>query len=110
MSKDDVVILMTVVENRDEKGFVNGEDIARTEVFADVKSAARSDYYEALRSGHKVKVAFVVDLDDFKTACITNDGKKKRVSIVEHEGITYRIIREYKLPDNNLELTCEEVE
>ena len=112
---DERIILLTMTgEERDGSGFVTGESVEETEIFAGKKSVSRTEFYEALRSGRKASVIFVVDPDDFKLSQrkirINGSVKKIRATKVIHEDIRYRIIREYQTDLHTLELTCEEVE
>lgn len=109
--KNELINLITVIgEERDGRGFLKGEEVKKTEVFAEIKSAARSEFYEALRSGRKASIICCVDSDDYAMADEMVNGRKKHASRLEYEGITYRIIRDYKLTGNDVEITCEEVE
>lgn len=112
--KDKLITLVTVLgEKQDSSGFKTGEETQRIEVFAEVKSVGRSEYYEALRASMKVSIIFAVDPDDFLLSEVEislKDGntKKLKASKVEYDGTLYQIVRTYNKGD--LELTCREVE
>lgn len=112
---DERITLLTVIgEERDRSGFVTGELVEETEIFAGKKSVSRTEFYEAIRSGRKASVIFTVDPDDLKLAWrdiqVNGSAKRVRATKVTHEGIQYRIIREYQKSPYSIELTCEEVE
>lgn len=112
---DERIVLLTVVgEERDGSGFVTGETVEETEIFAGKKSVSRTEFYEALRSGRKASVIFTVNPDDFKLSQretqIRGSIKKVKATKVIYENIQYRIIREYQKDSYSLELTCEEAE
>lgn len=112
MERNELLTLVAVTgTQRDGNGFVTGEQTAQKEVFCAVKSVGRKEHYEALRSGIKASIIFVVDKDDFDAAAGTSpEGKKVRPSrAVDIDGNSYRIVRTYG-DGGDLELTCEEVE
>lgn len=110
--RNDYIELMTVTGNeKDPAGFILGESVKNTTVFAEVKSVGRLEFYEALRSGMKASIIFSVNPDDFDSAIVVgDDGKKIKPTKVLYDGTTYNIQRTYKIGLDKLELTCEEVE
>lgn len=112
-----LITLITVLgEEKDSGGFKTGEIKKEVEVFAEVKSVGRMEFYEAMRSSIEAKVIFVMDMDDYllSTEKITlKNGKIKelKASKISYENKEYLIIRTYQ---NNttgmLEATCREVE
>lgn len=114
MNNERIILLTVTGEERDRGGFLTGESVEETEIFAGKKSVNRSEFYEALRAGRKASVIFEVDPDDFSLSQreIDRNGamKRSRATKVIHEGIRYRIIRTYQKAPHCLELTCEEVE
>lgn len=95
---------------KDASGFKTGDDLQTLEVFAEVKSVGRAEFYEAARSGMRVDIIFAVNPDDFEMAAVEVEGKKIRPSRVIYEGTTYLIERTYKKDMHILEMTCKEVE
>lgn len=113
MRNERITLITVLAEKRNSSGFKTSEEIQEVEVFAEIKSVGRSEYYEALRTSMEVSIIFVVDLDDFllSTAEIPlKDGNSKKIkaSRVRYEGIEYQIVRTFK--NKELELTCREVE
>lgn len=108
---NEVIKLVTVKGyKKDASGFQSGEDVSTLEIFADVKSVGRTEFYEATRSGMRVDVIIVVNPDDFAMAIVEVDGKKIKPSRVIYEDTTYLIERTYKKDMHVLEMTCKEVE
>lgn len=95
MYKDEIV-LASVSTGRDKDGFPKA-DVQITEVFADVHSVKRSEFYEALRSGIAMDITCKVRSVDY--------GRQK---YVRWEGTWYRVVRDYRVEDWT-ELNCEEV-
>lgn len=112
---NELIELVTVLGSvKDADGFRMEEKIEKVEVFADIKSVGRTEYYEAVRAGMKVNIIFVVDADDFKLSEheISVDGeiKKVRASKIIHDGTTYLIHRTFRTDSERMEITCREVE
>ncbi|MDU3677784.1 MULTISPECIES: phage head closure protein [Clostridium] len=68
------------------------------EVFCNVKSISRSEFYNAATTGLKPSLVFKVRIVDY------NDQEK-----VKFEDNEYKIIRTYIVDTENIELTCEKV-
>lgn len=112
---NELIELVTVLgSDKDADGFRTEEKIKKVEVFADIKSVGRTEYYEALRSSMKVNIIFTVDTDDFKLSEheMNIDGtiKKIRASKIVHDGTTYLIHRTFRTDSGLMEITCREVE
>lgn len=112
---NELIELVTVLDSdKDADGFRTEEKIKKVEVFADIKSVGRTEYYEAVRSGMKVSIIFVVDENDFKLSEneVSIDGETKRVkaSKIIHDGTTYLIHRTFVKDFGLMEITCREVE
>ncbi len=95
MYKDEIV-LASVSTSRDKDGFPKA-DVRITEVFADVQSAKRREFYEALRSGIAMEITCRVRSIDY--------GRQK---YIRWEDAWYRVVRAYRVEDWT-ELNCEEV-
>lgn len=108
---DDVIKLVTVTGyKKDKSGFKNEEITETFEMFAEVKSVGRAEYYEAMRNGMTVNIIFLVNPDDYDLATVEVNGKKVKASKVIYDDTTYLIKRTYKKDMHSLELTCQEVE
>ena len=78
--------------------FVDGiyTDTATTkEVWADVQSAKRSEFYSALSAGQRVDIVFVVNTDDYTEQ-----------TEVEYRSKVYKVLRVYQTTPDYIELTC----
>lgn len=95
MYKDEIV-LASASTGRDKDGFPKA-DVQITEVFADVQSVKRSEFYEALRSGIAMDITCKVRSIDY--------GRQK---FVRWEGTWYKVVRSYRVEDWT-ELNCEEI-
>lgn len=92
----DEITLVSVSTKRDKDGFPEA-DVQLTEIFADVQSAKRREFYEALRSGIQMDIACRIRSIDY--------GRQK---YVRWESTWYRVVRAYQVEDWT-ELNCEEV-
>ena len=115
MMRNELIKLVTVLGNtKDKDGFCTEEKTVETEVFADVQSVGRTEYYEAARAGKKATIIFVVDADDYSLSerRLKVDGKEKKVSAskIIYDDTAYLIRRTYKKQGGMLEITCGEVE
>ena len=73
-------------------------DTTDTEVWADVKSATRAEFYAANVSGINVEIVFDVHAEDFN----------KQTQVI-YDSKTYNIIRAYQKGLGVVELVCEAV-
>lgn len=92
----DVAQLIVQTEARDADGYPVKREMAR-EVFADVQSVKRSEFYAGKQMGLELAVAFRVRTCDY-------DGEK----LVEYAGKRYRVERVYSKDGELTELNCSE--
>lgn len=90
-------VLVTVSNSRDADGFPV-EAKARLPVYVREKSATRTEFYEALRSGLHVSRVFDVRVEDFELA--------QGATRIEYAGRTYDIIRTYQSDKSMIQLVC----
>ena len=95
---------------RDKDGYYSGSTTSDLAVYCKIKSATRSEVYEALRSGVSVKIMALVYADDYRAACVTVSGKKTKPSTLLFDGTEYSIVRVYQKDDVIMELSLSEVE
>lgn len=112
---NEVVYLITELGTEyDEDGFKTESERTKTKVFAEVKTVNYKEFYSADRNGEKVTDIFVVGEDDYNLSMLRDEsGKKIRPSLIEYDGMEYKIIRRYRRATNSnytIELTCVEVE
>ena len=88
------VTLRTEVITVDEYGFTSTENVD-VEVWADKKTAKRSEFYSAHSAGIEVSAVFTV-----------NDYSDQKILI--HDSKEYNIIRSYRKGEGEYELTCSD--
>lgn len=91
---------LTLIKKTFESDLI-GNQIEKTQesiVFCEVKSISRTEFYQAAQSGMKPQAAFIIYGFEY-------DNQES----VRHNGIEYKVIKTYKINDNDLELTCEKV-
>lgn len=107
---NDILTLKTMTGiTRDESGF-RQESYLENDIFCEIKSAKRSEVYEAMRNGIKVSIIAKINVIDYQEATVVVDGKKHKPSRVVYDLTEYEIIRTYQTNDNYIELTLSEVE
>ena len=109
--KNDIINLIVVKKTPDQDGFEQETQIP-TEVFADIRSIRSTEFYQAAHEGISVKIAAAINVDDYETAAVVDEITQKKTypSLVDYEGTTYRIVRDYKTSKLRMELTLQEVE
>lgn len=110
-----LIELVTVLgSEEDTDGFRTEEKTEKVEVFAEIKSVGRTEYYEAVRAGMRADIIFVVDADDFKLSereiIVDGETRKVKASKIIHDGTTYLIHRTFVKGSGLMEITCREVE
>lgn len=70
---------------------------SRSEVYVDLRSVKRSEFYASLQTGQELSVAFVMRVCDYA-------GQRR----IEHDGKQYTVIRSYTDDGELLELNCAE--
>ena len=91
----DTIKLISVSRERNSNGYPVDTETA-TEVFADVKSVTRKEFYDALRAGVAPTIAFKMFTWDYA-------GQ----NYVEHIGKRYKVERSY-IEGDMVELNCSE--
>lgn len=107
--KNDVITLITFTTSQDEDGFRQEDKRHTLEIMAEVKSARQTEYYQAVQAGMKVTLVMEVNIDDYEAAFIHADGQKVRPTLVDYDGTTFKIVREYR-KKRKFELHVQEVE
>lgn len=93
----DVATLVAITKEPDDDGY-KAEQKKRTEVFVDVQSVKRSEFYAARQSGTKIDLVFLVRAADYS-------GEEQ----VEYDGKTYAVVRAYTKAGEIYELNCSEI-
>lgn len=78
--------------------------VSSTSCWAEKKSVARSEFYQADANGREVNAVFEVSPIDY-------DGQQKLVHHTADGDVEYRIVRDFKLPNkpDAVELTCSRI-
>lgn len=93
----DVAKLITITRTRDSDGYPVDQE-ATTEVYVNVKSVKRSEFYASLQAGINTTKAFVMRSCDY-------DGQ----TIIEYEGKRYSVVRTYSEDGELIELNCSDL-
>lgn len=93
----DTITLIAEATGQDTDGYQAAVP-TKTEIYANVKSVRRTEFYEALRSGITAAVVFDIFAHDY-------DGQR----LIEYDGEVYKVERAYQTKIDRLELTCSEV-
>lgn len=98
--------LITTRNTKDADGFPVTEETRQT-VYCREKSAVRTEFYDALRSGITISMVLEVRIEDYElTAYISPGGKKAYATKAEYDGGVYDIVRAYKNDKSMIELIC----
>ena len=93
----DVIFLISQKNMQDPNGYPVIQE-EKKEVFADVRSVKRTEFFEALKAGISETIAFYIAACDYENQ-----------KIVEYEGIRYQVQRSYRTGMDWIELNCSEV-
>lgn len=96
MWQDELILISETFESDDIGNQVPTEK--ETEVFCNVKSVSRSEFYNAANTGLKPSLVFVIHAYEYS-------GEE----VVKFEDNRYKVIRTYRKNIEELELTCEKV-
>lgn len=95
MDRSNVIKLIKAVQTQDEYG-VWRETLTSRQVFCDVRSVNRSEFFEAGRSGLNPEFVFTVFFADYEDE-----------TLLEFDSKTYSIYRTYLTRSDTLELYAE---
>ena len=97
---EDVITLISVGDREfDSWGIPQESSYKRRQVLCDVRSAGRSEFYQAANAGLKPELVLV----------LANFADYQGERVVVFEGKEYTVLRTYRRPDRDrLELTLEE--
>lgn len=102
---DEEAKLLIITNKKDEDGF----PVEKTQVipiFVREKSATRTEFYEALRSGISIKTVLETRLEDWELSAHMIAGKKEYATQIEYDGSVYDIVRTYKNDKSMIEIIC----
>lgn len=95
MDRSDVIYLIRTVRTQDEYGVWREAEVSR-QVFAQVDSVSRSEFFDAGRAGLNPEYRFTMFYADY-------EGEES----LEYNGKRYGIYRVYQRRDDNVELYAE---
>ncbi|MEG1686635.1 MAG: phage head closure protein [Angelakisella sp.] len=90
------IALQSVTVTQDTDGYPTKSSTSRT-IWADVKTATRSEFYSAAAAGIEVAILFVVRSEDYQ-----NERS------VLYQGKEYNVVRTYQKDYGLIELTCSD--
>lgn len=96
MDRSEVITLISETRSKNKYGVDETSEIGR-EVFVNVQSVSRQEFFDAGQAGMQPSYEFVMFGPDYM-------GEK----IVEYKGIRYTVYRTYARKDDSLELYVEE--
>lgn len=97
---NDICYLLTEDKTiKNENGFKVKTEPVREEVYCGVKSATRTEFYNAMKDDIRIAYVFMMPYDDYS-------GQRQ----VEYNGKLYRVERVYRIAEYYIELSCSEVE
>ena len=91
----DVATLIATQTVEDNEGFDEEIITEEKEVFVDVQSTRRAEFYAAKQTGIDIKITFMIRSVDYSDE-----------SYIKHNGVTYKIIRDFTKGGENYELNC----
>lgn len=99
-SLNDICYLLTEGKTiKNENGFKVKTEPGKEEVYCGVKSATRTEFYNAMKAGVRIVCVFVLAYDDYA------DQRH-----LEYDGKKYKVERVYRTSEYYIELSCSEVE
>ena len=90
-------VISLVTETRSRHGVHETVTESEREVFAEIRSVTRSEYYTALNAGIQPEYVFKLTAED--------DYQKEH--FLKYGGQKYRIVRTYLTDDGGIEITAE---
>lgn len=102
---DEEAKLLIVANDKDEDGFPVEKSI-EIPVYVREKSATRTEFYEALRSGISIKTVLETRQEDWEQSAHMVDGKKEYATQIRYDGSVYDIVRTFKNDKSMIEIVC----
>lgn len=102
---DEDAKLLVVTNGKDSDGFPV-ETKREIPIYVREKSATRTEFYEALRSGITIKTVLETRQEDWDLSAHMVAGKKEYATQIEYDGSVYDIIRTYKNDKSMIEIIC----
>lgn len=102
---DDEAKLLVVTNEKDEDGFPV-EKKEEIPIYVNEKSATRTEFYEALRTGITIKTVLETRQEDWESSARMVGNKKQYASQIEYDGAVYDIVRTFKNDKSMIEIIC----
>lgn len=102
---DDEAKLLVVTNEKDEDGFPV-EKKEEIPIYVNEKSATRTEFYEALRTGITIKTVLETRQEDWALSARMVGNKKQYASQIEYDGSVYDIVRTFKNDKSMIEIIC----
>lgn len=102
---DEEAKLLIVTNEKDEDGFPVEKSI-EIPAYVREKSATRTEFYEALRSGISIKTVLETRQEDWEQSAHMVGGKKEYATQIRYDGSVYDIVRTYKNDKSMIEIVC----
>lgn len=90
-------VISLITETRSRHGVHETVTESEREVFAEIRSVTRSEYYTALNAGIQPEYVFKLTAED--------DYQKEH--FLRYDGQKYRVVRVYPTNDGGIEITAE---
>lgn len=102
---DEEAKLLIVTNEKDDDGFPVEKSV-EIPVYVREKSATRTEFYEALRSGISIKTVLETRQEDWEQSARMVGGKKEYATQIRYDGSVYDIVRTYKNDKSMIEIVC----
>ena len=102
---DDEAKLLVITNEKDEDGFPV-EKKEEIPIYVNEKSATRTEFYEALRTGITIKTVLETRQEDWELSARMVGNKKQYASQIEYDGSVYDIVRTFKNDKSMIEIIC----
>lgn len=99
MNRRVVIKLFDKTVSKSNTGFETRNDTTGRDVYAEQGGVGRSEFYKAAAAGMSPAVTFTVSEADYKNERLIN-----------FDGMVYKVIRSFPLPNRKIELVCQGVE
>lgn len=102
---EEEAVLLVTKNTKDKDGFPVAS-VEEVPIFVREKSAARMEFYEALRAGVRVKTVLETRQEDWEQSGRLVSGRKEYASQIRYDGAVYDIVRAYKKGKSMVEIIC----
>lgn len=100
----DVATLIYKGKQSDDEGF-DIESIEEYEIYADINSVKRTEFYAAMQAGMKPSISISTRVEEYEQTKHIVNGRAVYAQYVMCDDAEYKIIRSYSKGDGMIELT-----